>query len=510
MKEYFAYTRVSTLKQGQKGVSLQEQRSAIELYASRKQIHISRWFEERQTAAIRGRPIFGDMIKKLRRNRAAGVILHRVDRGTRNFRDWADLGELGDQDVEVHIASDDLDLSSRSGRLSADIQVVIAADYIRNLREETRKGFYGRLKQGLYPLPAPIGYLNKGSGKAKAPDPKRAPLVAEAFGLYASGDYSIKTLRAAMTGRGLVGASGKPLSISMIGRMLNNPFYVGIIRITTTGETFQGKHAPLISPVLYAQVQDILKGKSGPKLRRHQFPYRRLLRCGKCQRHLIGELQKGHVYYRCRNPHCTRQCVRQALITEQLQEVLLRIRLSREEAQELVTAYENIADDQGVTEDENRKAIDLRIRQAEHRLERLTDLLLDETITEEAFRKRQERLLLQIAQAEQDREQIGSKPAQNRDLFHQMCELAQGPQLRQFSANDLETRDLLKETCANFWVNEKKLSVELHFAYDLLAKRTSIPTGDPIRGIMRTLAWKFARGPDDCRQEENHGVPATD
>lgn len=50
-----------------------------------------------------------------------------------------------------------VDLHSRGGRLSADIQSVVAADYVRNLREEAKKGIYGRLKQGFYPMRAPIG-----------------------------------------------------------------------------------------------------------------------------------------------------------------------------------------------------------------------------------------------------------------------------------------------------------------------------------------------------------------
>jgi site-specific DNA recombinase len=72
---------------------------------------------------------------------------------------------LLDAGVEVHFANESLDLHTRGGRLSADIQAVVAADYIRNLREETKKGFYGRLKQGIYPMGAPLGYINK---KAKA------------------------------------------------------------------------------------------------------------------------------------------------------------------------------------------------------------------------------------------------------------------------------------------------------------------------------------------------------
>lgn len=48
-------------------------------------------------------------------------------------------------------------------QLTADIQAVIAADYIRNLREETIKGINGRLKQGLYtehPLPGVLVALD--------------------------------------------------------------------------------------------------------------------------------------------------------------------------------------------------------------------------------------------------------------------------------------------------------------------------------------------------------------
>lgn len=75
---------------------------------------------------------------------------HKIDRGARNLKDWANLGDLIDGGVEVHFAHESLDMNSRGGRLSADIQAVVAADFIRNLRQETRKGFYGRLKQGIY------------------------------------------------------------------------------------------------------------------------------------------------------------------------------------------------------------------------------------------------------------------------------------------------------------------------------------------------------------------------
>jgi site-specific DNA recombinase len=191
MTMYFAYIRVSTKKQGVTGVSLQEQRAAIINFATKEGLKINIWFEERQTAASRGGPVFQEMLTPLGARHAQGVIILKVDRGARNLRDWADIGELIDADVDVRLAGEPVDLRSRGGRLSADIQAVIASDYIRNLREKTRLGFYGRIKQGLLPLPAPLGYQDNGGGKVKTIHPVWGFLVRQLFECYATGDYTI-------------------------------------------------------------------------------------------------------------------------------------------------------------------------------------------------------------------------------------------------------------------------------------------------------------------------------
>src|SRR5258706_3001267 len=189
MKVFYGYIRVSTARQGEDGVSLEHQRDAIERYATKNNLEIAKWFTEQETAAKRGRPLFGQMLKALRGGKATGVIIHKIDRSARNLKDWADLGELIDAGLEVHFANESLDLHSRGGRLSADIQAVVAANYIRNLREETIKGFYGRLKQGLYPRPAVIGYQDQGPGLPKLADPVQPPLVRLAFEQYATGNF---------------------------------------------------------------------------------------------------------------------------------------------------------------------------------------------------------------------------------------------------------------------------------------------------------------------------------
>jgi len=295
MKTYVGYIRVSTARQGERGVSLQEQRDAIERYAARNTLSVSRWFEERETAAKRGRPVFNEMMKLLRSRKTDGVLIHKIDRSARNMKDWAELGELIGAGVEVHFVNESLDLASRGGRLSADIQAVVAADYIRNLREESRKGFYGRIKQGLFPLPAPLGYRDVGKGQAKALDPLHAPLVRHAFVSYATGTKTLQSLAADLHRMGLRNRNGGPVSVNGVSTILNNPFYFGLIRLGSTGEIFPGKHEPLISKSLFDRVQAILRGKVAAKTQSHDFVFSKMLPCESCHYALYGELQKGHV-----------------------------------------------------------------------------------------------------------------------------------------------------------------------------------------------------------------------
>ncbi len=111
-------------------------------------------------------------------------------------------------------------------------------------------------------LPAPIGYLDKGAGVPKALDPGRAPLVKQAFDLYASNTFGLVDLRREMKARGLRSINGKVLSLEALSLMLHNPFYIGLIHIKRTGQTFQGKHPPLVSKATFDRVQAILAGKT--------------------------------------------------------------------------------------------------------------------------------------------------------------------------------------------------------------------------------------------------------
>lgn len=484
---YLAYTRVSTAKQGE-GVSLQEQKESIRRYASRENFTISRWFEEKETAAKRGRPVFGEMLKILEKGEARGVIIHKIDRSARNLKDWANLGELIDAGIEVHFANESLDLNSRGGRLSADIQAVVAADYIRNLREETKKGFYGRLKQGLYPLRAPLGYQDNGGGKPKTIDPVTGPLVRQAFELYATSQYSYDSLLDEMHKRGLRNRQGGELSKNGLSWIFNNLFYVGIIRVKSTGETFEGAHEALISKQLFDRVQRVLAGKTTTVSGNHAFLFRRLFACEFCGYSMIGEKQKGHVYYRCHTRDCPTTGVREERIERELEERFQPVKFNDYELRYLRSRIEEMRDAWEDRTEAEKESIKLRIGKIKERLARLTDIYLDGEIEKELFEERKRGLLMnrreledRLAGLEEGREQPLA------DRLKDFLELAESLYSSYKAGIAEEKRDLIETTTSNRMVERKSVEIQLKEPFRLIAERAPVTNGVRRRDRARIL-----------------------
>ncbi|MDA7429968.1 recombinase family protein [Primorskyibacter aestuariivivens] len=445
MKPCFGYIRVSTQKQGL-GVSLEAQKEAIKSFASQHNLTVTQWFEEKETAAKRGRPVFTQMIRQLKRGRAAGLIMHKIDRSARNLRDWALVSELPNLGIDIFFATETLDFRSRGGRLAANLQAVIAEDYIHNLREETIKGLNGRLKQGLYPFRAPIGYLDNGRGEPKTPCPVKTPLIRKAFDLYASGQYSLRTLLPELERLGLRNLAGQPLSKHGLETILANPFYMGIIVIKRTGSVYDGLHAPIIDAKTFKRVQDVKAGRAGKKVTRHNHLYRGLFRCGLCDGPMSPERQKGRVYYRCQRPECPTTTVREDVIDATIIDILRRCQLSAEQAEQLRTEWQDWLD--AAPGEDQLRSIELNIAQCQSRSDRLMDLLIDGTIDKAGYDKKKLAIEIDLAGLEAQREKLQT-PGDLREKLGTFLELMQSLAELHIRAHADEKRRIVQNCFSN-------------------------------------------------------------
>ena len=111
--------------------------------------------------------------------------------------------------------------------------------------------------------------------------------------MYASGNYSLSTLRTAV-----LNELGVKLCRAYLETILKNRFYLGYF--VWQGIDYKGIHAPIISSNLFAAAQRVFTGRNKPKYRKHDFAFAGLLTCAHDACTVTAELQKGkYIYYRC-------------------------------------------------------------------------------------------------------------------------------------------------------------------------------------------------------------------
>src|SRR5712692_6127244 len=239
MKTAVLYARVSSKEQEREGFSIPAQLKLLREYASRNDFSVTQEFVDIETAKTSGRQNFGEMVRFFQRHPECRVVLvEKTDRLYRNFRDAVTLEDL---DLEIHLVKEGQIVSREAksqAKLIHGMQLVLARNYIENLREEVKKGMREKAEQGIYPGRAPFGYRNNRADRTIEIHPVNAPIVTKIFELYASGQYSLSKLQKAVRC-----STGKTISRAYLHTILTNPFYVG--HFVWGGKLYRGTHKPL-------------------------------------------------------------------------------------------------------------------------------------------------------------------------------------------------------------------------------------------------------------------------
>ncbi len=258
------------------------------------------------------------MMEYIRTQRVKILVVEKVDRLVRSFKDTVLIDEWLEEDGErqVHFVKDSLVLhrGSRSQeKLNWGIRVVLAKNFIDNLKEEIEKGVREKLERGGLPHKAPPGYKTVGEKGRKelVPNEPPASLVTKMFGIYLSPTESVSSLTRKMNGLGLSTDAGRPIARSYIAEMLNNQIYIG--KIPWKGQIYQGHHQPLVDEATFWAVQKKLTGRRAPRYQRHDALFRSLVTCKDCGSVVSWELQKGRYYGKCKG---YRSCDRRHYVRE--------------------------------------------------------------------------------------------------------------------------------------------------------------------------------------------------
>lgn len=300
--KFFVYLRKSSEDNEDRQVrSIPGQRKDVEEQLIDKYgLHtVKPYFEESQSAFKEDRPDFNDMLDRIKDGEAQGVIVWHPNRLARNYGDGGRFVQamLNGKITIVLTCAGIFDNNARD-------RDYLMTEFTRATRdsddksEAVKRGNKDRFfEKRQWIGPAKIGFLNITNNMTRDKeitiDPDRYPLLVKGLRLLLSGAYTpmqiLYTLnnewgfRTKKTRR----QGGRPLSKAGWYKFLADPFLYGLM-IRKEGETM-GTHKPMITKEDFEKLQIILGRKGKPRLSKHEFAYKEVLKCGGCSGSITAE-----------------------------------------------------------------------------------------------------------------------------------------------------------------------------------------------------------------------------
>ncbi len=288
------WTRVSTKEQDDEGVSLEMQMDKAQEFCKSKGLTIIESLKVVESASTRKRPQFDQLIELLSKQKeTVALVCYATDRLSRRMESAAKIADLAtDNKIVGHFIREHLVLDARSDNFSYMINSVLACRETQVLAIRVIHTFDKKRSKATICGPAPVGYINVPRNKKIDPDPileidkVKGSAVTKLFEEYSTGLYSMYKMVERSFKRGLTTTRGnkKPI-VSMIERILSNPFYYGIMRSERYDMQMVHNYPTLTTKKIFDKCQEVRQGKRSAKTKvvtKTEFLYSGLIKCHHC------------------------------------------------------------------------------------------------------------------------------------------------------------------------------------------------------------------------------------
>ena len=278
-----AYCRVSTEEQADEGFSIEGQTDKLRLYASLRDLgEVTVITDPGLSGKNLHRPGLQQLLAAVDVGHVSHVVVWRLDRLSRNLGDLILLADLfGERGIGLHSVSENLDLSSASGRMFYNVLGSFAQYFREQLSENVKMGNERAVKEGRWINRPKTGYdLTDG---VLVPN-NDTPRIQEIFRLRGQG----KSYRLIEDQTGV--------KYSTVCAILNSRIYLG--EVLHNKQWHPGKHEAIITEEEWHAAHRRL-GK-GVQPSRDVLAGR--VKCGLCVRRMaVKQNGKGSVTYKCRH-----------------------------------------------------------------------------------------------------------------------------------------------------------------------------------------------------------------
>lgn len=415
--------RVSTEEQKDAGNSLPAQVDRMERYCERKNLEVVETFSFDESAYKTKRDEFDRILEYLNKDKnKIAVCFDKVDRLSRNVFDQrvSTLYEKAVADeIELHFVSDGQVINSNMSaveKFQFGMSLGLAKYYSDAISDNVKRAFENKRKKGEWTGRVKIGYQNITDEKGNKDiilDDEYSGLVRKAFELYASGNYSLRSLLAEVTKLGLKTRSGNPLHLSTLEAILNETFYHGLAYSKKYNQYYQHKYQTIITKELFDACQNIKnkRNKNPSKSKGKDYIFRGLIKCSDCGCTVTPEIKtkksgKQYIYYSCTNAKkiCKRDYVSEKALLEPILKIFDQLENIPSKTLNMITEELRNSTEAEIKFHKKQLArIQSEYNSIQAKISRLMDLFLDGSITKEdhatklhEFKEKQSKLNTEI------------------------------------------------------------------------------------------------------------------
>lgn len=335
---YCLYARKSSDQDERQALSIDAQVKELRDLATRDGLEIVAELHESHSAKASGqRPEYNKLLAEIRHGAYNAILTWAPDRLSRNGGDLGMLIDLMDQGLLAEIRTPGQRFANSPNEKFL-LMILCSQAKLENDNKSVnvKRGLRAKVEMGYRPNMAPLGYLHdkyapKGDRRVYL-DPERSPAIKEAFLKVADDEWSGRRLKEWFDGeKKFKTRTGKQLSLSMIYRMMGNPYYTGRFEFPRgSGKWFQGRHETLVTQAVFDKVQETMKTAPHAPYGAKEFTFTKLMKCGECGNGISAEeklkrLKSGevarYVYYGCKGrwaKHCKQLYIREEELTKQL------------------------------------------------------------------------------------------------------------------------------------------------------------------------------------------------
>jgi len=193
--KYIIYTRKSTEDDDRQVLSIESQLAELQEFAAKEKLEIVASFQEAKTAKEPGRTRFAEMLSLIEKGKAEGILSWHPDRLARNSIDGGKIIHLIDKGIIKSLKFPTFWFEpTPQGLFMLQVAFGQSKYFVDNLRENVKRGMRQKVRNGVWPVWAPIGYLNNPKTRMIDVDVRKGPKIRKLFESYATGKHNLGSL----------------------------------------------------------------------------------------------------------------------------------------------------------------------------------------------------------------------------------------------------------------------------------------------------------------------------